>query len=472
MTRCLLFLLFPLSLAAAPNVVFIMTDNHGAWTLGCYGNRDIRTPHIDALAKGGVLFEKAFANNPVCSPTRASYLTGLMPSQHGVHCFLFGGRLQVGPYARNTLEDFTSVPEVLKKAGYRCGLVGKWHLGGNLKPQEGLDDYWITMPHGATSEFYNVPIIENGKLRKDAGSLTDLWTRHAVKFIEQNQKCPFFLFLSYNGPYGLGKLLLNTSKNRHVPFYADQKFPSFPRAKAHPWLFNNKAYLNNPVSIRRYAAELSGVDDGVGTVMATLKRLGLSENTLVVFCADQGWEGGHGGFWGMGDHTRPFTARDGMMRVPLIWHHPGKLNPRRVPDRCVTNYDFLPSLMSYLKLPHKYRGPGRDYTPLLAGQKVKWDDTVFYEFEYLRTIRTPEWKYTHRFPNGPHELFNLKTDPAESQNLHGKKTHAKTQAEMQTRLTAFFQKNAAPKYDLWRNGKSQTKLLGRDRFPGKWYPPK
>ena len=100
-----------------PNVVMIMTDNHGAWTLGCYGNNDIRTPNIDRLAAEGTLFDNAFASNPVCSPTRASTLTGLIPSQHGVHCFLRLKPLQMGPDARNTLEEFTSLPEVLKDAG-------------------------------------------------------------------------------------------------------------------------------------------------------------------------------------------------------------------------------------------------------------------------------------------------------------------------------------------------------------------
>ena len=118
-----------------PNGVLLMTDNHGAWTLGCYGNDEIRTPNIDRLASEGTLFTRAFASNPVCSPTRATFLTGLIPSQHGVHCFLTGGRLQVGPEARCTLDQFRSLPEVLRDQGYSCGLVGKWHLGDNLNPQ-------------------------------------------------------------------------------------------------------------------------------------------------------------------------------------------------------------------------------------------------------------------------------------------------------------------------------------------------
>ena len=124
-----------------PNVVLVMTDNHGAWTLGCYGNDEILTPNIDRLAEQGVLFTRAFASNPVCSPTRATCLTGLIPSQHGVHSFLSAGRLQTGPAARCTLDELTSLPEVLRDQGYACGLVGKWHLGGNARPQEGLEDY-------------------------------------------------------------------------------------------------------------------------------------------------------------------------------------------------------------------------------------------------------------------------------------------------------------------------------------------
>ena len=153
------------------------------------------------------------------------FLTGLVPSQHGVHCFLAGGGLQVGPEARCTLDEFTSLPEVLHDAGYSCGLVGKWHLGDNLHPQEGFDDYWITMPHGGTSTFYDAPIIENGEIRNEPKYLTDLWTEHAVKFIDQQGRRdkPFFLFLAYNGPYSLGRLLLRDGRNRHAEYYADKE---------------------------------------------------------------------------------------------------------------------------------------------------------------------------------------------------------------------------------------------------------
>jgi hypothetical protein len=294
-----------------PNVVFILTDNQGAWTLGCYGNDEIATPHIDRLADEGVLMTRAFASNPVCSPTRATFLTGLLPSQHGVHCFLRAGRLQTGPDARNTLEEFDSLPQVLKQHGYRCGLVGKWHLGGNLEPQEGLEDYWVTMPHGGTSTFYDAEVIENGEIRTEPKYLTEFWTDHAVKFIEQEDERPFFLYLAYNGPYALGRLLLNEPRNRHAERYAEMELSSFPRGNPHAWQFNNLDYMNNPVSLRRVAAEVSGVDDGVGRVMAALKERGLDENTLVIYSSDQGWVGGHGGFFRDG---RPHPPGDRLRR--------------------------------------------------------------------------------------------------------------------------------------------------------------
>lgn len=462
---CLLTGLNVSSAADRPNVIMIMTDNHGAWTLGCYGNQDIRTPNIDRLAAEGTLFENAFASNPVCSPTRATTLTGLLPSQHGVHCFLRANRLQVGPDARNTLAEFRSLPEILKDRGYRCGLVGKWHLGANLSPQEGLSDYWITMPHGGTSTFYDAQVIEDGKIRTEPGYLTDFWTDHAVKFIhQQTREQPFFLFLSYNGPYALSRLLLREGRNRHAEFYRNAELPSFPREKAHPWQLHNLDYINNPTSIRRVATEVSGVDDGVGRILQTLESAGLDDNTLIVFLADQGWVGGHDGFFGMGDHTHPVTARDGMMRIPLILRQPGKVAAGRRSESLVSNYDLLPTLLDHLNIDEPTTNrPGRSFAKQLDTQRTASSPfvhsaeahaAVYYEFETLRCIRTPSAKYVHRYPNGPHELYNLEDDPSEFHNLIDEQPQVA--AELRAQLFRYFDKHADPKYDLWKGGDSQT----------------
>ncbi|HEX3654416.1 MAG TPA: sulfatase-like hydrolase/transferase [Pirellulales bacterium] len=454
--------LVPATEAARPNIVLIMTDNQGAWTLGCYGNQDIRSPNIDRLAAEGIRFTRSFASNAVCSPTRATYLTGLLPSQHGVHCFLGAEQAQVGPKAYNTIGEFGSLPQILATAGYTCGLSGKWHLGDNLHPQPGFGD-WITMPIGSTSTFYGAEVIEDGKIRKEPRYLTDLWTEHGVRFIEHNKDRPFFLFLAYNGPYGLSNLLLEPARNRHAEYYADKPLPSFPREPMHPWQFNNKAYLNNPVSIRRVAAEVSGVDDGVGEIMATLKKHGLDRNTLVIFCADQGWVGGQHGLWGMGDHTRPLGAFDGMLQVPLIYRHAGSIPPGRTSDIMTSNYDLLGTVLSYVgladKVPAKPLPPGRDYSPTLKGREQTWDNAVYYDFENVRAVRTGQWKYVERYPDGPHELYDLQNDPGEQFNLYGQPRQVDQQQQLRKQLISFFNHYADPQFDLWHGGRSKAKLL-------------
>lgn len=468
---------FATTQSAKPNVIVILTDNHGAWTLGCYGNPEIRTPHIDRLAKEGTLFDQAYASNPVCSPTRATLLTGLLPSQHGVHCFLRGGRLQTGEQARNTLADFRSMGEVFRDAGYRCGLVGKWHLGGNMSPQEGLDDEWVTMPHGGTTTFYDARVIEDGKMRTEPQYLTEFWTERSVKFIEkvQQDERPFFLYLAYNGPYGLGRLLLREPQNRHAELYKDFAGTSFPKEGIHPWQYNNLDYLHNPVSNRRVAAEVSAIDDGVGSIVETLEKLNLSEDTLIVFLADQGWVGGHGGFYGMGDHTRPVTARDGMMKIPMIWWQPKRIQAGQRAELMVANYDVLPTLLNHVDLelgvlPQGHpQSPGRDFSAMLTDgdRPDDWKDEVVYEFESLRCIRTKRWKFVKRHPYGPDELYDMEADPNERINLSESDELSQTRRKLADRLNTLFSEYVPPKYDLWKGGESQTVLFVNSPEPPK-----
>ena len=468
LSTALLVLLYPICVPGAastertrrrPNLLVILTDNQGAWTLGCYGNRDIRTPNIDRLAREGMRFTRAFSVNAVCSPTRASLLTGLIPSQHGVHSYLHANRLQIGPEARCTIREFRTLPKVLVSAGYTCGLVGKWHLGANLTPQEGFS-YWITMPHGHTTAFYDAPVIENGTIRKEPTYLTDLWTTHAVRFIEQAKDRPFFLFLTYNGPYGLGESLPRPARNRHAAYYADKELPSFPREPVHPWLGGNRRFVGDLPAIRRYAAEASGVDDGVGAVLAALGRLGLTKNTLVVYVADQGWGGGQHGIWGMADHTRPLHAFDETMHIPLILRHPDGIPAGATSDGMVATYDLMPTLLSYLGLDPRASdsppSPGRDFSPILRGEEQPWEDAIFYEFENTRAVRTPGWKWVRRHPSGPDELYDLAKDAAERRNLAADTRYAETRAELDARLARFFTRYADPRYDLWRGGESKT----------------
>lgn len=449
-----------------PNVVFIMTDNQGAWTLGCYGNPDIRTPHIDQLAADGMRFTQAYCVNSVCSPSRATFLTGLIPSQHGVHCYLGGERpdAQMGPDAYDTIREFASWPQIMADAGYACGLSGKWHLGDSLHPQEGFG-YWFTKPRGHTSTFYNAETIWQGEVYQEPQYLTDAITEHALDFLQQHHEEPFFLYVAYNGPYGLGRHMLQTHENQHTDYYADKELSSFPREPIHPWLLNNRDIINNPVSIRGYAAALSAVDDGVGGIMQALRDYGLEDNTLVIFTADQGLCGGHHGMWGMGDHSRPIHTFEETIHIPLIFRHPGQIPASSCFEGRSCNYDFLPSVLEYLEmgesLPTQPQLPGKSYAPALNGHVVEWEGTIFHEFESVRMIRTDQWKYTWRHPQGPDELYDMSSDPGETQNLATDPTQALTIETLRSQLTAFFDRYADPKYDLWRNGTSKAgRLIG------------
>jgi arylsulfatase A-like enzyme len=451
-----------------PNVVLIMTDNHGAWTLGCYGNPDIKTPHIDRLAAEGTLFSRCYANNAVCSPTRATFLTGLMPCQHGVHRYLGARGAQIGPGAYNTLKEFDTLPSLLADAGHVCGLSGKWHLGGNLHPQEGLT-FWVTKPHGHSRGFYDQEVIEDGEIRVEPTYLTEYWTDRGIEFIEANKDRPFFLFLAYNGPYGLGGAMHEPIRNRHKDAYANATLPSFPRLPAQPWNHHYGDRIGDLRAIRKYAAEVSGIDDGVGRVMDTLKRLGLDETTFVVFTADQGMSGGHSGYWGMGDHTRPLTGFDWTMHVPLIFRSPGRIPAGKRVDLLVSNVDFMPTMLDFLGMSWanktQPKSPGRSFAAALHGRPIdSWDNTIFYEFENVRAIRTNEWKYIERFRQEPNELYDLRADPAELDNLIDKPERAETQRELAGRLHAYFDRVADPKWDLWKGGTSKSGLITRKLF--------
>jgi arylsulfatase A-like enzyme len=254
--------------------------------------------------------------------------------------------------------------------------------------------------------------------------------------------------------------MLQPGHNRHVEYYADKQLKSFPREKRNPWLHGEKKLLNNVEAMRRYAAEISGVDDGVGRIMAALKANKLDDNTLVIFTADQGLAGGQNGFWGMGDHTRPLTAFDWTTHVPLIYWYPGHVRAGQRADILVSNYDFLPTVLDYVglkdKIPQKPRLPGRSYSERLNGRAVAWDNTVFFEFENTRSVRTRDWKYIGRFPDGPNELYDLKNDPDERYNLVDQPTHAAQLTKLCGRRDEFFATYVDPQYDLSHGGRSKA----------------
>ena len=450
-----------------PNILLIMTDNQGAWTLGCYGNTEIRTPALDRLAADGVRFAEACCVNPVCSPNRATCLTGLMPSQHGVHNWLGTEKpdAQMGPAAYCTIEEFDNLPRFLSSAGYRCSLSGKWHLGDSLRPQLGFTS-WFTMPHGHTRTFYNAEAIRDGAVYREPRYFTDAIADHAIDCLRASAEEPFFLYVAFNGPYGLDEDLRAGHRNRHTAYYADKPLRCFPREEVHPWLRGNRDVINNDVAIRGYAAAVSGVDDGVARILATLDDLGLRENTIVIFTADQGFYGGHHGLWGMADHARPLPVFDENLRIPLLWRYPSGIPTGGVSNLPVCTYDLYPTLLDVLALPGGARDapwgdglerPGRSYAAALRG-----DEAVARRPADLPRVR--------EHADGARGRLEVHPPPTERPGrvVPPRRRSRRTRqpdrrsgvcrgaGEMRTRLDAFFARYAQPEYDLWAGGRSKA----------------
>lgn len=502
---CCLLCAVSSALYAADNIVLVVIDNVPAKMIGSYGNRHISTPNIDQLASEGLQLNQAFASSGVCSPTRATLLTGLLPSQNGVHNALPS---DVGLKEWSALAEYPSLPGELSKAGYNTGLIGKYHLGTPEQPQMSFD-YWVTFASGHTSSFHNMEVIDNGKHYRTEKHLSDFWTDKAVEFIaQQDKQKPFFLYLSYNGPYLLPPLVLEEPKNRFAEFYRNNPVPT-AQDPIHPYLENfvSRAVrsadgggeflkgwraeeghksrwsevawgmvksLNNATAMRHAASELSMVDDGIGRVMQALKAQGLDEDTLVVFTSDQGASLGEHGLWGNSSASLPTAAYDENMNVPLILRQPGKVKKGQSPEP-VNQFDIAPSLLAYVGQNAKQlpQSPGRDLSQFFQGKSTleKPADIIF---EYMRTraIRVGDWKLVKRFPDGPDELYHLSEDPKEYQNLIAEKAHAAQAKKLEEQLQAFFDRYAAPEFDIWKGGTGRAVLEygGRNEFYQQYFP--
>ena len=482
-----------------PNIILILSDNQSASLLGTYGNKDIKTPNIDSLAREGIVFTNAFATSGVCSPTRATLLTGLLPSQTGVHNALPSNLERFGVNEWSAISEFDTLPEMLSEAGYFTGLIGKYHLGTHDRAQ--LDfDKWVTFPSGHTKSFYDVEVIDNEKRYTVSEHLTDFWTKRAIQFLEdRDNKKPFFLFLSYNGPYMLPPTVTKQPKNRYADWYS-KYIPQFPQEPVHPFLknwamLNNSSSqmqadathawaaieaLNNKTAIINAASETSMVDDGVGKVMDALRRLNLEDNTLVIYTSDQGSLYGQHGLWGNTSWAFPFPTYNGHLRIPLILRHLGRIPAGIQSEKMINQFDVFPTLIDYFALEkdseHNY--PGNSFLPLLHGKTIQKEDIVYFEFITVRGVQTPQWKYIKRFPEGPHELYHLTSDPEERHNVYGEVSNKQITYELDALLTKFFSEHASPEFDLWRGGTAKARLIEdygqnnifKERFPD-WNPP-
>ncbi len=451
-----------------PNIVVILSDDQGPWALGAAGNPEIRTPHLDRLAATGTRFDNFFCTSPVCSPARASLLTGQIPSQHGIHDWLRDGN--VGDHAIEYLAGQTAYTDLLAEHGWVCGLSGKWHLGDSLKPQKGFTHWFVHQTGG--SSYSDAPMIRDGRLISQPGYLTNAITDDALAFLDDqgDATAPFYLGVHYTAPHSPW---IDEHPQDIVDSYRDCPFASCPDLPAHPWSLPStvpgSARTDRRATLQGYFAAVTAMDLNIGRIMWKLDDLGIREDTLVCFLSDNGFNCGHHGIWGKGNGTFPQNMYDTSVKVPAIWSQPGRIPQGVVRSELVSGYDFMPTLLDYVGIEHPGASalPGRSFLPLVgdAGPTRERDHVVvFDEYGPVRMIRTDSWKYVHRTPYGPHELYDLANDSGEDSNIVDDPAYRNRRRDLEHQMRAWFLRFVRPDRDGRDEpvtGKGQLDLAGR-----------
>ena len=427
-----------------PNVVFVLTDDQGPWAAGCYGNPEIRTPNIDRIAATGTRFGSHFVATPVCSPSRGTFLTGRIPSQHSIHEWINQGN--VGPEAKEYLAGEVAYTDVMADHGYTCGISGKWHMGMSLKPQHSFSHWYVHQRGGGP--YNNAPMVRDGQPINEPGYVTDAITDEALRYLDAHARERFYLSVHYTAPHSPW----TGHPQAIVDSYDDCPFESCPQEEKHPWAIGltDRCHGDREM-LKGYFAAVTAMDIGLGRILDRLEALGLRDDTLVVFASDNGFSCGHHGFWGKGNGTRPRNMYENSIKVPFLISHPGCIPAGRVEEGMVSAYDFLPTLLDYLGLPipTEQNLPGRSVAPLWRGESMAGNEIVVVYDEYgpVRMIRTADWKYVHRHPNGPHDLFDLVNDPGERANLADDPAQAARLRELRGELEAWFARYVVPERD-------------------------
>ena len=419
-----------------PNVILIYCDDLGYGDLGCYGSDAVRTPHLDDLAEKGIRFTQWYSNSPVCSPSRASLLTGQYPRRAGIDHIVGGKRDTAG-----VNRDVPMISELLQPHGYRSAIYGKWHLGAGegVRPNErGFDDYYGFLSgcvdyyshifyHGSPEVNPTHDLWDNDREVWNNGAyLTEVITEKSVEFIQAagDEEKPFLLYVAYNAP--------------HYPMHAPQKY--MDRFAHLPW------------DRQVMAAMISVVDDGVGDVVAALKRAGLYDNTLIFFSSDNGpssesrnWLDGredeyYGGSAGI-FRGHKASLFDGGIREPAILYVPDALRDGTcggVNDEPVMMADMVPTMLDWMGVPYAADTfAGRSLKPMLTQAGTSPHERLYWEYGKQLAVREGNWKLVLNgmldfYKGQPDEvhLSDLSDDPGERVNL------AEEHPELVERLTA------------------------------------
>ena len=395
-----------------PNIILIVADDLGYGDLGAYGQRHVRTPNLDRMAREGVRFTDAYAPSPVCAPSRASLLTGL----HQGHARVRGNRNRKDERVPLRPEDVT-VAEVLQGAGYRTGVVGKWGLGEpgttGVPGRQGFEYFYGYLNQTHAHDYYTDHLWQNDeRVTLRGGTYThDLFTREALAFVRRAEDSrPFFLYLAYTLPHANNELTRKTGNGMEVPSDA-------PYSRE-PW---------SPQQ-RNYAAMVTRLDADVGELIRLLKEMDIDRETVVVFTSDNGPQGREEGGYEQArfDSNGPFRGLkrelyEGGIRVPLIVRWPGRVRGGMSNAGPVTLCDFMPTAAQLAGVSAPSAKDGVSLLPLLVGGRAaRRDRQLYWEFHeggYAQAVRIGRWKAVRKGMNGAVELYDLRTDIGETRDV-------------------------------------------------------
>lgn len=440
---------------ARPNVLFVLCDDLRWDSLGCTGHPHLKTPHVDRLAKEGVLFANAFCTTSLCSPSRASILSGLYAHTHGV---------------TNNFTEFpaemASFPRLLRDVGYETAYIGKWHMGENNDEKRPGFDYFVT--HKGQGKYFDTEFNKDGQRREVVpGYYTTVVTDMAVDWLKQPRSKPWLMMLGHKAPHSF---YLAEEKYKHSFDGVDIKYPdtAFQLETQPKWIkerlptwhgiygplfeWRKKFPDDRPEAvadfanmIRAYWGTILSVDDSVGRLVDWLEQSRQLDNTIIVFMGDNGLLNGE---HGMVDKR---TMHEPSIRIPLVVRYPGLTganNPRRITQMVLTE-DMAPSLLELCGAAVPARLHGRSWKKLVQAGDPTWRKSFLYHYNYekqfpytpnIRGVRTDDFKYSH-YPHGDGmpdrhlaELYDLKNDPEERRNLAADPKYAGKLKEMQAEL--------------------------------------
>ena len=440
---------------ARPNIVVTLMDDLRWDELHCTGHPFALTPNLDRIAAEGVTFRDAFVTSPLCSPSRACFLTGQYAHTHGIT-----DNTDRSP-ASHRLRTF---PRVLHDNGYETAFVGKWHMGVDDSPRPGFD-HWVGFPGQGT--YFNPELNIDGRHVKETGYTTDILARHAVEIISRRRTAPLCLWLAHKAVHPELKQFADGSisdpnggefvpAERHKPLFAGLPVPRRPNAGKPP--VGKPALLRKigdlpPLGpstgtddeiIRNRARMLKAVDEGVGHMREALERAGQLDNTVFVFTSDEGYFFGEHGL-----SIERRLAYEESIRIPLIIRYPKLIRGGTKIDAMALSIDLAPTLLEIGGAGPTDKIHGRSLVPLfhmLRGEKPEWRSSFLIEYFSDRTmqrmlrmgyqaVRTERWKYIHYTElQGMDELYDLQSDPYEMHNLIGEASARTTLESLRAEL--------------------------------------